>query len=287
MELWATISIALSIVVPVISILWVFYYISRKNFITGESDSSQTFAYLTQRVTALEKENVKLHALVEGMRDALNNAGVVTQEIKNTRDEKIKQLTQEVNELKQRILYLEGLLYSTSTVPNGISSKYEILIIGGNDKFLQTDENALQKARLEHRYTRIASATKAKIDAELRRRRHNNMMYKYVIISAHMSKAGVFLADGTTLDGYWLARNLQGVDLLYLNGCESVDVADIVHGVTNYVISMMETVPDSVAGSFAYAFWRKIEEGDSVEDAFNYALNVEPAASPYVDLQMR
>ena len=161
----------------------------------------------------------------------------------------------------------------------------KLLLISTTESMQRTDEMALNRADVYYR--RIVNANKVDIENELRRRRQEGFMYDYIVITAHMCSEGIMMQDGSILEPYWLNVNLFDIKLLILNGCESTEIAGELVGVVDYVISMTEKVPNKVAGSFLFAFWDKIRQGDDILSAYGYAKVVEPSVAPYVDLLIK
>lgn len=221
------------------------------------------------------------------------------QEIKE-KDLIVKSLEQQVEfyserslSLERRVSELERLIYSgerhefTSSgtdINHSLRNQMTELLLIVSDRTIQMDDEiALNKARIPYR--RIISATQQKILEELRRRRRERAMYRYVMFSAHSTPEGIYMADGTKLDTYWMNANLSGVDILYLNGCSTVKIGDDLIGVANHVISITEDVESKIAASFAEVFWYEVQNGAEPADAFVTALTVEPSMRPYVDFR--
>jgi len=159
-----------------------------------------------------------------------------------------------------------------------------MLQIVGNEKFGEADRVAFRKAGIPFR--RLNEATRSLISDELRRRRLDGTMYIWVTISAHIQPAGVILEAGSdTVPAAWWNEQLSGVEILLLNGCESIAVADDLVGLVGYVVSLAEAIPDDLAADFAYAFWRRVKAGDNAMYAFRRTIAQLPAVAEYADIR--
>lgn len=202
------------------------------------------------------------------------------------RDIMINRQDREIISYVNRIHYLEAMLEDRDMDKEKMNyARPDLLLVTTVDDIQQTDEISLNRAGVNYR--RLSKADKTALDDELRRRRQEDALYKYIVFSGHMSDEGMYMADGDILDSYWLNSNLAGVKLVILNGCESTTIASDLVGVVDYVISMSEKIPNKVAGGFLWAFWNAMKEEKSIPGAFGIAKAYEPSAAPYIDLLIK
>lgn len=161
----------------------------------------------------------------------------------------------------------------------------QLLLICANDEFCKADRNALLRARMEFRSVPVA--TRAGVIAEIRGRRQEGAMWRYIHIAADSNEEGVMLRDGVTGTEWWQDR-IGGVEVLFLNGCKTHVLAASLAGIVDYVISISVEIENEDAGAFAYAFWRRMREGGRDADAkicFHGALGEVPRVREYVDIR--
>lgn len=159
-----------------------------------------------------------------------------------------------------------------------------MLQIVGNERFGEADRVAFRKAQIPFR--RLTDATRPMIADEIRRRRLDGSMYPWITISAHMGKDGVLLeAEGAMVPASWWNEQFGNVEILLLNGCESLSVADELVGLVEYVVSLAESIPDDLAAAFAYAFWRRVKAGKDAGAAFRQAIAELPSVGEYADIR--
>jgi len=153
------------------------------------------------------------------------------------------------------------------------------------DKALgRTDETAVGRAGIP--YLRLVNCTAQMLDDELRRRRQDGTLYPWLHVTAHSGPEGIQLADGV-VDRNWLVdrQRLQGIKILFLNGCSNVELADNLAGLVDRVIVVYEEIDDRDAGDFCYTFWNAVGHGATADEAFREALQKTPQVSPYVDIR--
>jgi len=159
---------------------------------------------------------------------------------------------------------------------------HPLLLVMGDQQAGQIDEAAIMRARISYR--RLQDCTAQGLDEELRRRRLDGTLYRWVLISAHMGPDGIMLGPDV-VNREWLLRRLQDVQILFLNGCENVKVADGLAGLVDWIVVVYERIDGRDAGDFCYAFWNGIAAGEVPELAFRRALIEVPQVSPYVDIR--
>lgn len=202
------------------------------------------------------------------------------------RDIVIQRQDKEIVSYVNRIHYLEQVIEDADMDSRVVDfARPDLLLVTTIDDIQQTDEIALNRAGVNYR--RIARADRNAVEAELRRRRQEDALYRHVVFSGHMNDAGMYMADGEILDAYWFNMNLPGVKLVIFNGCESTAIASDLVGVVDYVISMSEKIPNKVAGGFLWAFWNAMKDSKSIPAAFGVAKAYEPTAAPYIDLLIK
>ena len=205
-------------------------------------------AEASQKIADLEQENTQLRAELEQVRQALATLNVAVP----------------VSKL-------------------ALPARPLLLVIG--DKALgRTDETAVERARIPYR--RLVNCTAQMLDDELRRRRQDGTLYPWLHLTAHSGPEGIQLADGV-VDRNWLVdrQRLQGIKILFLNGCSNVALADSLAGLVDRVIVVYEEIDDRDAGDFCYTFWNAVGHGATADEAFWEALRKTPQVSPYVDIR--
>lgn len=283
-DVWVALPILLSALALVIVLFALFQRKSQYTNGNGYSNTpSQGMSVLKSKLDDLEIRLMERDERIKELRREVD-------EIKKERDATIEAQNQTIATLRERVSFLERLLYQTRNVnttdfyDESVSVNPQTLLITSDDMIQKADEIALNRARVNYR--RITNATVDKIRDEFRRRRSEGRMYKYLVFSAHMSERGIQLAENNILDPYWLNTNLsKDVELVILNGCESISIADKLAGVVNNVISVSEKVDNEDAASFLTAFWKSFVSGKDINDAFQHAKSTNPSMSPFVDLQ--
>lgn len=157
-----------------------------------------------------------------------------------------------------------------------------LLICGESSSACETDRRALRRARVG--FQRLRQASKDAIDAELRRRRQDGTLYRWIVISLHTGQGGTALVDGVASPAWWNER-LDGVEVVFLATCAGAAVADELAGVVDTVIFVHEEIGDRDASDFVYAFWRRMNEGADAHHAYRQALVECPQIAEYVDIR--
>lgn len=238
----------------------------KNNVPVDDMTDSQKITMLISRITLLQAEIDKKNLIIEAQTRKINFY--------------IDQLKTVENRLKD----LESMIYRTGgKEADGSYLQQELLLIAVDPIIQRQDEIALNKSKMD--FHRVINATQDKIEQQLRRARQNRAMYKYIMFSGHADRNGLKMSDSTYLDSYWLNQNMSGVEILYLNGCETTSMADDLVGIVSCVISMDEKIPTRVAQSFAEIFWTGIASNKSPQEAFDDAANVEPTAKAYATIR--
>jgi hypothetical protein len=162
-----------------------------------------------------------------------------------------------------------------------LPAKPLLLICGSDERFCETDRQALRQARIL--FQRLSSATTAMIAAELRRRRQDGTLYPWLHVSAHADHAGIHLADGVAGPDWW-HEQLNGVQVVFLAACETTTVADALAGMVT-VVFVQQQIENEHAGDFTYAFWRRMRELRDPRVAYRQALAEVPQVTEYVDIR--
>lgn len=283
-ELWNL----LSLLISSFALFIVFFLIRKEDYYRSDNKSSD-FASITS-VTVLKNRIDDLELRLMEREERIKELRKEIEEIKKERDARIEYLNNTIDSLRERIAFLENLLYRTNSLTYSSREKIKnadnpVLLITADNLIQKADEIALNKARIVYR--RIANATLDKIKNELRRRRMEGKMYRFIVFSSHMSDAGIALYGGEVADSYWLNAHLTyDIDLVILNGCESTTIADNLVGVVGAVISISEKIMNDDAASFLTAFWREFSDGLSLREAFNKSKEMNPSISSFVDLQV-
>jgi len=240
---------------------------------------------LLDKIETLVRENSDLKTLVIGLRA----------ELQDLRTAEIVQLRREVVRLKTII--------STNNVqpgankPNVTKTTPSLMLVLGTDQDINDrEENALRQAQFDYRVIKGADgggATLQDFVDECNRRRDNDDMPDFIDLAMHgldePDTSGV--AQGVL--GFrdrrvaWreIAVQLTGVKLVLLGACESTRLADQLSGIVGNVISYTQGVGKTDALRFAKAFFTKIREGLSVEDAYNEGKRIVPTVRNMIDLQ--
>lgn len=195
-------------------------------------------------------------------------------------DQRIQQLEVENVVLKQRIAELETQL---KIAPLPVLPPKPLLIISGNDmQIFERDRAAIRRA--EVLFHRLIRATQASIAAELRRRRQDNTLYPWILVSAHAGPEGIELSDGIAPPEFW-HNVLDGVKVIVLATCSSSTVADELAGLVDTVVWFSEDVETQQAADFNYAFWRRMKMAANTHVVFADALREVPGVAEFVDIR--
>ncbi len=199
--------------------------------------------------------------------------------------QQIKILEQQNIQLAARITELETLLSKfrkQATLESPVRPPRPLLLVIGDSESGKADETSLLRSKIP--FLRLSSCTIQELDDEIRRRRQDNTMYWWIHIAAHMGPEGIQMKDGIiSID--WLARRMNNVKVLFLNGCKNVTLADQLAGLVERVVVVYENINNRDAGDFAYAFWTSIASGAEPDMAFTSALRDVPQIASYVDIR--
>lgn len=195
-------------------------------------------------------------------------------------DRRIEQIEAENIRLTQRVAELEAQL---KIAPLPSLPPKPLLIISGDDMdIFQRDRASVRRAEIL--FHRLVHATRASITAELRRRRQDNTLYPWILISAHAGPEGILLSDGIAPPEFW-HNVLDGVKVIVLATCSSSTVADELAGLVETVIWFSEDVDTQHAADFNYAFWRRMKMAANTHVVFADALREVPAVAEFVDIR--
>lgn len=158
-----------------------------------------------------------------------------------------------------------------------------LLICGPDLTMCELDRNALRRAKVP--FQRIAQATRASIEAELRRRRQAGTLYPWLHITAHADARGVALADGLAEPAWW-AGELDGVRVVLLAACRTEEVADALAGLVTVVFVSNSDIESTDAADFAYAFWRRMREHGDAATAYQQAITEVPQIAEFTDIRV-
>lgn len=145
------------------------------------------------------------------------------------------------------------------------------------------DRYALRRAVVS--FQRLFNATKSSVAAELRRRRQDGTLYKWLHVAAHADDSGIQLLDGVA-DPHWWNEHLEGIEVVFLAACKTATVADALAGMTT-VIFVLDEITHADAGDFTYAFWRRLKEHSDPRLAYQQAVSEVPQIAEYTDIRTR
>lgn len=215
-------------------------------------------------------------------------------ELDGLRREHERSLAGQQQELQKRIDWLlgqiqdDGVKIKLLEAQSGTSAialtiaKPLLLICGDVSQFCTADRMAIRKAGVP--FHRIIESTKQKIDDEFRRRRADNTLYKWVHISSHAGANGIQLVDGLAGADWWNDL-LEGVQVIFLAACKTVEIADALAGMCT-VVSTTEEIEDKHAADFTYIFWRQMKEHGRPERAYQEALLAVPQVAEFTDIRL-
>jgi hypothetical protein len=233
---------------------------------------------LLEQINVLRKEVERQKAIIDEL-EMRYRESLISEADANRR---IRELEKTLTTLRTKIQEMEIKPLSSAK-----ASPYHVplLHIVGSWEFGEADAKALRRAQV--RFKRIQGATLELIDAELRRRRLSDSLYMWVLISAHMGPEGVFLESlEEVVPPDWWNENLIGVEVVFLNGCKSLVIADNLVGLVPAVISLGDNVTDVDATAFAFAFWRRMKEGETAGHAFRAAIDDVPQVAEFADIRI-
>lgn len=198
-------------------------------------------------------------------------------------DQRIQALEAENRGLAQRVAELEVQVRAAPAQSAvALPAKPLLVISGGDAALFERDRAALRRADLP--FQRLVNAAQPSVVAEFRRRRQDNSLYPWVLVSAHAGPLGIQLADGIAPPAFW-HNVLDGVRVIVLAVCAASPVADELAGLVETVIWFTEGVPNEDAADFNYAFWRRLRGGSTARAAFAEALREVPQVAEYVDIR--
>ena len=253
--------------------------------------AGSVWAIRVQRHSGYADAEGRLLALVEELRAEVAKQRAVIGNLES----KYRQSLISEADANRRIRELEGTLETVRARVNELEAlnaiarpapRYQVPLIHivGNATFGEADVVALRKAEI--RFKRLNNATRPLIENEMNRRRLDGTLYRWAIISAHMGKEGVLLeAANDTAPPNWWNEQLSGLEVVFLNGCSSLAVADALAGLVDVVVSLGEEVENRDAANFAYAFWRRMQSGTMPGAAFESAIREIPAVSEFADIR--
>ncbi len=181
----------------------------------------------------------------------------------------------------------QGLPAELTSLSERASLAARLLVVIGPDKPLEVDLAALRKVRAKTQlhFTRLMNVTSTHFERYLERARMAKTPVRYLHLSVHASAEGVQFAD-RVVDGAWLSERLQGVEVLFLDGCEGDWIGDLL-GVVPYVITVMEKISHHHAMLLTEGFWTEIAQGMEPSDAFYTMLDrCPPVISEFAQLHM-
>jgi uncharacterized coiled-coil protein SlyX len=199
--------------------------------------------------------------------------------------DQLAKANKKIEELEAKIRALECELQRIQdTIPRGeaMPLKPLLLICGTEEAIYQADRQAIRRTGIK--FHRLTGATKASVSGELRRRRQDKTLYPWIHVSSHSGPEGVVLCDGVANPEWW-NEQLDGISVIFLAGCSSVEIADHIAGLVDHVIVTYEKIKNEDAADFTYSFWKGMEELGDANRAFEQALNQVPQVAEFVDIR--
>lgn len=149
----------------------------------------------------------------------------------------------------------------------------EILHIIGELEFGEDDQLAFKDAGIKSVivYCHQNPYFNTLVD-EIKRQREDNKIIKYWHISAHGSKDKGILFGKKWIEWelfYDLLSPYDDLEILFLNACESIDVADKITGSFKYILATSIEIATDDAIEATKIFWKNIVNGKTPEDAVN------------------
>lgn len=147
-----------------------------------------------------------------------------------------------------------------------------ITVIVGDDSGLKLDLTAFRavKAQTGVPFTRLLNPTFADFNAHLTRMRIQQGSPGDVHLALHMAPYGAKFADQLVTPEA-LSQVLSGVNILFLGGCESTAIGDLL-GLVPTVVTVLEKVEHTSARNFVELFWIAVCKGYEPQEAFDAAL---------------
>ncbi|HXF60308.1 MAG TPA: hypothetical protein VNK95_01745 [Caldilineaceae bacterium] len=248
---------------------------------------------LTRRADLRERDE-KLYAALERtdmtlvqVYQTLQSVNRVLSDILQERREFHRDLMDYYRELRAKDMELEALRQRVSENEGTVSDDLPVtplLLICGDEQFCRDDASQLNRAKVWFRL--LERATKASVEDELQRRRHNDDLYPWLLVSAHGSPAGIVLADGLA-DRNWWNRQLEGIRVVMLANCEGPATGDVLAGLVDYVVVLYGERATHEVSNFVYSFWAEMVRHRDARRAYRQAIQDVPQIRPYADLRMR
>lgn len=165
----------------------------------------------------------------------------------------------------------------TATQNNNYDNKNnnidEVLHIIGEAEFGNDDQIAFKDGGIK---TIIVYADQEPyfdvLKKEIERQREDNKILKYWHISAHGDRNKGILFGKKWIEWeafYDLISPYDDLEILFLNACESVDVADKISGSFKYILATAIEIPTDDAMIATKIFWKNIVNGNTAEEAVN------------------
>lgn len=150
--------------------------------------------------------------------------------------------------------------------------KPRLLVVVGSDPELGVDVAMLRGVKRETGldFHVLKNASRADLDAYLRRERSNGRPVTLMHVAVHAGHAGIQLDDGLA-DGDWLSARLLGVSVLLLGACNGDRVGDWLK-VVEHVITVDDEIAHGDAALLTQHFWRNYASGMDVDAALTAAL---------------
>lgn len=162
-----------------------------------------------------------------------------------------------------------------------------IMVITGDDPALEIDLTAFRTVRAQTGvpFTRLKNPTFNEFSAHLRRMRMQRGAPGDVHLALHMNPTGAKFADREAVTPDALSEVLSGVNVLFLAGCESAAIGDLL-GVVPAVVTLLEKVDNGSARDLTELFWLGICQGYEAQEAYDAALERLPDTAEYAYLHV-
>lgn len=189
-------------------------------------------------------------------------------------------------EIKTLHLYIESLLEQIDALKAFTNFNEEktpsLLLVCGETTFCEQDENSISRANVD--YKRIIPTSIEELEEEFRRARIAEHPYQFIHISSHASPVGM-LINGINVNPFRLAKMIDKTKVLVLAGCKDIRIADRLVGVADYIISLREDTATELLEEFTYLFWRNINLGIPVNQAYDQAIRLLPELKNQIDFR--
>ncbi len=272
-------SIVIPVVISMVMMLLLSYWERRSGDGAAPVDI-QDRLYLEKIIASIHKERDAEVAQIRAEAEAM------LAEMKQQYEAQITALRAEAEKMRAEMqgridFLLETLALRGAAEQSKPAGNQEMLVVIGEDDIaLRMDLLVIRRAGMK--FHRLSPASKAALEIYLSRKRKAGASPRYIHIAAHASAEGIRLSDGLA-DPEWLADRLDGVEVLLIAGCEGDNIGDVLAGIARYVITMTEPVTNATRpglsdiGVFAETFWRAIQQGESVGNAYERALRASPS----------